>query len=398
MCLARIAHLHDERIDVSYLETLMSKRRQDPIYYTPFVLRTPRASFQEVQDTTRILVEKGLSDPMIGMRRESVRNKIGLTRDEPSVFHSWYGPTDTFRWLLKQDHVPVDIKVSDDSGASVLDHHAFNVNQNGAKVILDLFMDESCISEVISARCKRGKTVLHGLVLSLSHSSAMMTPTRLRQTFWYTLIPKLLQAGCDPHVQGDHGETPLDILLKYSPPCWHPDCLEDITEVEDSGSVYSRTESSSEEHFVDDHRDDRSLDCEIRSIDRSNDEVLSDERRSDEISDDIQMSHRSLDDHLNTEPRHILMRWWLNALEAAGIDLFQYGRKEQSLHPDRTEIYHVHPGYLDPMIDNIDYIHHYYTSLYFLYDVSESKLLDISWYDTYLFEEVSNIVPGSWID
>ena len=202
MCLARQAYKHDNEAECHELNDRVQLWLPDLNSKGSFV--GPSATAREILDTVRVLVEKGQSDPMIGSNR---------SWDSPSVLFGWYGPSEPFLWLLRQDHFDVDIERRGEVRGQSIFHFKAN-HYYGPRLILDALFEEENYPRLTEARDNLGCTVLHRAVETWCFLDLREKRGNNRDiTAPYTLVRRLLGIGSDVHAQNHSGYTPLDRIM-----------------------------------------------------------------------------------------------------------------------------------------------------------------------------------------
>lgn len=210
MSLAIQAHKHDKGTDSHEQTDLVKFRSFDHSFLGP------RATTRDILDTVRVLVEKGQSDPMIG------------TWAKPSVLFGWDGPSEPFLWLLRQDHIDVDLEgPTDNSGRTFFHSKANFFSPSSSMLILDALFEEKNYHELMGARDDYGATVLHLALEAWSNYVYRIDTRRVRsevalsEVAWrYTLVQKLLNTGSDIHAQDYRRSTPLDVVFRVFIRAW----------------------------------------------------------------------------------------------------------------------------------------------------------------------------------
>ena len=299
--------------------------------YTKRLLGTSKpkhhATTQQVHDTVRTLVEKGDSDPMSFGR--------ALEWGHLPVLDYWSGPSETFAWLLNQDHFQVDLQSwREREGRSIYHSLARGLTSSVSTVLLDVLWKPLHIAEMKRVRDKSGYTVLHRVLKSLCGMTVTGFQGSEVSTSGWELVRRLIEEGADVHILSISGNSPLDSILSAERYCWleHDRCAREGLDVGDEKS--------------------------------------------------------------NEERRQAFIKWWLVTLKGAGYDLKAYGRKEQAVHPhnDREVIYHFRDraaGHIRSIIRTFFTYGEGENEL----DVTwkEISRTDISW-------EAQHPIPGGWTD
>ena len=160
-----------------------------------------------IEQTTKVLVSQGQSDPMIGAISVS-----GL--------FSWSGPASTLRWLLDQDICPIDVNMRTLSGQKL--YHSL------VRSIPALWSKERA-EEISTIRDCVANTVLHTATAELPErysdrhahlagdtNSSLCHRLNARTPHLKEAITFLLEKRLDVHAQNAYKLTPLGVLLQES--------------------------------------------------------------------------------------------------------------------------------------------------------------------------------------
>jgi len=190
-----------------------------------------------------------------------------------SVLHHWYGSAAPFLWLLGQNHFEVNIKarISEWRRRSIYHCLAGLSMSCGPRLILDALWRDDNISEINTIKDAFDITVLNECINSLWWNMALgWDSDTFGPEHHYELVQRLLANGSDVHAQDDSKSTPLDVLTRSLQTLQH-----------------------SERNYAE------AFDIDERS-----------------------------------RKQRSLIRWWLDTLVSTGFNLHEYGRTEESLHPD----------------------------------------------------------------
>ncbi len=177
----------------------------DPIYRPTTIKATP----QDIQDTVRILVEKGKSDPMICSTDNSFSSKPVAT------LSSWSGQLETFRWLVQQEYFEVDFEDHyRSSGSSIYHDLVTRMGDRGLLFISDALWSHTHVSRMRTMRDESGSTMLHLLLCRIGMSCGCNSKPIFRSTtLQKRMAQELVQAGSDVHARDHRGQSPLHVML-----------------------------------------------------------------------------------------------------------------------------------------------------------------------------------------
>ncbi|KAL9043188.1 MAG: hypothetical protein Q9214_003579 [Letrouitia sp. 1 TL-2023] len=307
--------------------------------WTPLMFLA-RHAFRHEQDAftvLKILVQQAQSDPMIPTNRVPADAYSYI----PSALHGWQGSYKDYSWLLRQEHVLVDIDKIKSNWPTPWDIQAYNSENND--LILEALSDDKTAPEIAESPRLLILLILHSTYVALwSHTSSEPVINHFPKL---RLVYALVKRGCTVH--GDlYGWMGRLATVLYGLLVGHRFYL-----ILNSSVTELYQESAADENL-------------ILTGNKSSFQAI------------VSFEHR----------RWQIICAWFRILADCGINLHDYARAEENIYPNGTICLHeVPPGF--------------FLDIQFSFQYGPTpEDLGISWQDIWSRDPSYTPVPGAWTD